>query len=120
MFEYDVVAKAERGEKLTPKEVCEYKKLVKPVKHLYGKYGNLAKTYLEKYNQGKLMLIENIPEYLHNIDKQAEDLYDSMYKNLSKQDRYKKTGEFIKDVQKESEMQSIIGEEILSTIVYVD
>ncbi len=120
MNKEEILAKAERGEELTVEEVVVYEQNVKPKKHLYGKYGNLAKKFLENYNQGKLMLLAgDVPKYLHNIDKQAEDLYDTMYAKLSKQERYKKTGEFMKDVQKESEMQRIIEEEILSTIVYV-
>ncbi len=34
-------------EGLTVEEVMEYQKLVKPVHHVYGKYGTLAKHYRE-------------------------------------------------------------------------
>ena len=33
-------------EGLTVEEVMEYQKLVKPVHHVYGKYGTLAKHYI--------------------------------------------------------------------------
>ena len=43
-----------------------------------------------------------------------------MYEKLSKQERNKHTGNFLENARKENEMQSIIEEEILSSIVYVD
>ncbi len=115
----ELLAKVERDEELTLEEICEYEKIYQPIKHTYGKYGTLAKIYLEQHNQGKRMLIDNIPEYLHNVDKQASDLYDVMFENLSKQERYKRTGNFLHDARVLTEMKSIIEEEILSTIVYV-
>ena len=42
-----VIKKAESDEGLTVKEIKVYQKAVKPVKHVYGKYGTLAKRYLE-------------------------------------------------------------------------
>ena len=66
-------------EGLTVEEVMEYQKLVKPVHHVYGKYGTLAKHYIEEHNFGKLLsLVGHLPEYLHGVDKAANDLYDVM------------------------------------------
>ena len=42
-----VVQKAEAGEGLTVAEIKVYQKAVKPEKQVYGKYGTLAKRYLE-------------------------------------------------------------------------
>ena len=42
-----IIKKAESDEGLTVKEIKVYQKAVKPVKHVYGKYGTLAKRYLE-------------------------------------------------------------------------
>ena len=42
-----VMRKAEAGEGLTVAEIKVYQKAVKPEKHVYGKYGTLAKQYLE-------------------------------------------------------------------------
>ena len=39
----EVIKKAESDEGLTVKEIKVYQKAVKPVKHVYGKYGTLAK-----------------------------------------------------------------------------
>ena len=50
----EVLRKAEAGEGLTVEEVKVYQSLVKPVKHTYGKYGTLAKKYLEEHNPAKL------------------------------------------------------------------
>ena len=92
-----------------------------PKKEVYGKYGNLALEYLKEHNKGKYWaLAGNLPEYLHGIDKQAEELYDVMYEKLSKLERYKHTGDFLENARKENEMQAIIEEEILSSVVYVD
>ena len=44
----EIIAKADRGEGLTEEEIKVYREAVKPVKHTYGKYGTLAKKYLEK------------------------------------------------------------------------
>ena len=42
-----VMRKAEAGEGLTVAEIKVYQKTVKPEKQVYGKYGTLAKLYLE-------------------------------------------------------------------------
>ena len=121
MNKKELLKKVERNEGQTVEEVIEYNKIVKPKKHVYGKYGNLALEYLKEHNVGKYWaLAGSLPEYLHNVDKQAERLYMTTYNKLSKSERFKKTGEFIKDLQIETEKQRLIEEEILSEIVYVD
>ena len=47
MNKVKVVQKVEAGEGLTVAEIKVYQKTVKPEKHVYGKYGTLAKQYLE-------------------------------------------------------------------------
>ena len=105
---------------MTKEEIKIYRAEVKPQKHLYGKYGSLAKKYLEEHNVGKFWAIENLPEYLYNIDRQADELYESMYAKLSKDERYKRTGNFLEDYRRQTEIQQIIESEILSKLVYVD
>lgn len=39
--------KKSETEGLTAEEVTEYQRLVKPVRHVYGKYGTMKKKYLE-------------------------------------------------------------------------
>jgi len=46
----EILRKAESGEGLTVEEIKVYRQLVKPQKHVYGKYGTLAKKYLEEHN----------------------------------------------------------------------
>ncbi|MCM1297682.1 MAG: hypothetical protein NC311_19265, partial [Muribaculaceae bacterium] len=75
------------------------------------------KKYLEE--TGTDWLIADIPTYLHNVDKQAEELYETMYAKLSKNEQYKRTGNFLEDLRRQSEMQRLIEEEILNEIVYV-
>lgn len=117
----EILRKAESNEGLSVEEIKIYQDSVEPVKHGYGKYGNLAKTYLEKHNVGKLWsLAGNLPDYLHGIDKAAEELYETMYAKLSKNERFKKTDDFLDNLRKETEMQNLIEEEILKEIVYVD
>ena len=107
------------NEELTIKEVREYQKYVKPEKQVYGKYGSLAKMHIEEYKPEMLMVLAGqLPEYLHGIDRQAADLYDTMYDKLSKSERFKKTGDFIKDLQIETEIKGIIETEILNELVY--
>ncbi len=112
-----VIKKAESDEGLTVKEIKVYQKAVKPVKHVYGKYGTLAKRYLE--DKGLDWTIANIPEYLHGVDKAADELYETMYEKFSKEERFKKSADFMENLKRETEMQRLIEEEILNEIVYV-
>ena len=116
----EVLRKAEAGEGLTVEEVKVYQSLVQPVKHTYGKYGTLAKKYLEEHNPAKLWTIENIPEYLHGVDAAADRMYDAMYAKLSASEQFKKNGDFMHDLQVETEIRNRIDTEILNEIVYVD
>jgi len=113
----EVIKKAESDEGLTVKEIKVYQKAVKPVKHVYGKYGTLAKRYLE--DKGLDWTIANIPEYLHGVDKAADELYETMYEKFSKEERFKKSADFMENLKRETEMQRLIKEEILNEIVYV-
>ena len=116
----DVIKKAEAGEGLTVEEIIAYQKAVKPQKQVYGKYGTLALKYLEEHNSAKMWgLAGDLPEYLHGVDKAAEDLYDVMYEKLRKDERYKRTGNYLEDVRRENIIKMIIEEEILNEIVYV-
>ena len=112
-----VIKKAESDEGLTVKEIKIYQKAVKPVKHVYGKYGTLAKRYLE--DKGLDWTIANLPEYLHGVDKAADELYETMYEKFSKEERFKKSADFMENLKRETEMQRLIEEEILNEIVYV-
>ena len=112
-----VIKKAESDEGLTVKEIKVYQKAVKPVKHVYGKYGTLAKRYLE--DKGLDWTIANLPEYLHGVDKAADELYETMYEKFSKEEPFKKSEDFMENLKRETEMQRLIEEEILNEIVYV-
>ena len=112
-----VIKKAESDEGLTVKEIKVYQKAVKPVKHVYGKYGTLAKRYLE--DKGLDWTIANIPEYLHGVDKSADDLYETLYEKFSKEERFRRSGDFMENLKRETEMRQLIEEEILNEIVYV-
>lgn len=112
-----VIKKAESDEGLTVKEIKVYQKAVKPVKHVYGKYGTLAKQYLE--DKGIDWTIANLPEYLHGVDRAADELYETMYEKFSKEERFKKSADFMENLKRETEMQRLIEEEILNEIVYV-
>ena len=112
-----VIKKAESNEGLTVKEIKVYQKAVKPVKHVYGKYGTLAKRYLE--DKGIDWTIANLPEYLHGVDKAADELYETMYEKFSKEERFKRSEDFMENLKRETEMRQLIEEEILNEIVYV-
>lgn len=49
--------KARENEGMTVEEIKAYEKLVKPKVHVYGKYGTLAKQYLQEHNIGKYMAL---------------------------------------------------------------
>ena len=112
-----VIKKAESNEGLTVKEIKVYQKAVKPVKHVYGKYGTLAKQYLEDKRLDRT--VANLPEYLHGVDKAADELCETMYEKFSKEERFKKSGDFMENLKRETEMRQLIEEEILNEIVYV-
>ena len=46
------------------------------------------------------------------------ELYEVMYAQLSKKEEYKRTGDYMVDVQRENTIQKIIEEAILNQIVY--
>ena len=112
----NVMAKADRCEMLTVDEIKIYQANVKPIHHVYGKYGTLAKQYLD--DKGTLWTIQDIPTFLHGIDSAAERLYGVMYEKLSKTERFKRTGSFMEDVRRIGEMQRLIDEEIRTELIY--
>ena len=113
----EVIRKANSGEGLTVEEIKIYNANVKPQKHVYGKYGTLAKKYLE--DKGIDWTIADLPEYLHGVDKMAEALYDVLWDKLSKSEGYCRTGNYLEDIKRINAMKQVIEEEILNEIVYV-
>lgn len=89
-------------------------------KQVYGKYGTLVKKYLEKHAVGKLWALESVPDYLHGIDRQAGELYEMLYAKLMEDNRYKRTGDFMEDYRRQTAVQRLIEEEILTELVYVN
>ena len=59
-----------------------------------------------------------MPEYLHAIDRAADDFYETMYEKLQKDECFRRTGNFLEDVRRENAVKSIIEEEILSELIY--
>ena len=115
----EILMKVQNDEGLTVEGIKVYQSIVKPVKHVYGKYGTLAKIYLQEHNVGKYWALGgDLPDYLHEIDRQAEELYYVMHDKLSKDEKYKRTGNYLEDVRRIKEMQNRIEEEILNEIVY--
>ena len=106
MTDKELLAKAETSEGLTVYEIKRYHQLVKPQKHVYGKYGTLKRKYLE--DKGLDWTIENLPEHLHGVDKQAEDMYKVLYAKLSHSPLYKRTGEFLEDYRSLTALQHAI------------
>ena len=117
MTDRELIAKADSDEGLTVEEIKRYHELVKPQKHVYGKYGTLKRKYLEQ--TGLDWTIANLPEYLHGVDRQAEDMYNVLWEKLSKSEQYKRTGDYMTDVRRINAMKQVIEDEILSELVYV-
>jgi len=111
-----LLAKAEANEGLSVDEVKRFRELVKPQKHVYGKWGTLKHKYLE--DRGIDWTIANLPEYLHGVDKQAENMYNVLYAKLSQNPLYKRTGEFMEDYRRLTALQHAIEEEILNELIY--
>ena len=118
MTDKELLAQAETSEGLTVYEIKRYQQLVKPKKHVYGKYGTLKRKYLE--DKGLDWTIENLPAYLHGVDKQAKDMYNVLYAKLSLSPLYKRTGEFMEDYRRLTALQHAIEEEILSELIYTE
>lgn len=122
MNKNDVLKKVEADEDLTAYEIRVYNSVVKPQKQVYGKYGTLAKQYLEEHQTARfwVMVANNeLVDYLHGVDRQADELYETMYAKLSKAERFKKTGNFMRDLQIETEIRNLIHSEIMNELVYV-
>lgn len=117
MNKAEILRKVESGEGMTVAEIKAYQKTVVRKPQVYGKYGTLKKQYLEE--KGIEWTIANLPEYLHGVDRQADRMYETMYAKLSASEQYKKTGDFLKDLQIETEIKHRIEEEILTELVYV-
>ena len=113
-----LLAKVESNEDLTVDEVKRYYQITKPQKHVYGKYGTLKRKYLE--DTGLDWTIVNLPEYLHGVDKQAEDMYNILYAKLSQNPLYKRTGNFMEDYRRLTALQHAIEEEILNELIYTE
>lgn len=93
-------------------------KACKTCAHVYGKYGTIKKKYLEEHDWVKTAALgKDLPEYLHAIDRAADDLYETMYEKLKKDEHFRRTGNFLEDVRRENMMKSIIEEEILSELI---
>ncbi len=114
----ELLAKVEANEGLTVDEVKRYQELVKPQKHVYGKWGTLKRKYLE--DKGIDWTIANLSEYLNGVDKQAEDMYNVLYAKLYQNPLYKRTCEFMEDYRRLTALQHAIEEEILQEIIYTE
>ena len=115
----NIMNKVARNEGLTVEEVMVYEANVNAEKQVYGKYGTLAKQYLVEHNFGKLLALENLSDYLHGIDRQADEMYESMYAKLSNDERYRHTSDFIENYRRITEINRLIEEEIMNELVYV-
>ena len=116
--DWQLLAKVEANEGLAVDEIKRYQKLVKPQKHVYGKWGTLKRKYLE--DKGIDWTIENLPEYLHGVDRQAEDMYNVLQAKLSQNPLYKRTSEFMGDYRRLTALQHAIEEEILHELIYTE
>ena len=117
MNKAEILRKAQSDEGMTVAEIKAYQTMEEKKPQVYGKWGTLKKQYLEE--KGIDWTITNLPEYLHGIDRQAVRMYETMYAKLSASSQYAKTGDFLKDLQIETEIKNHIGEEILNELIYV-
>ena len=55
--------------------------------------------------------IANLTEYLHGVDIAADELNETMYEKFSKEERFKKSADFMENLKRKTEMQRLIDEE---------
>lgn len=113
---------AKQFEGMTVPEIKAYERTVKPIKHIYGKFGNLAKAYIEEHKTGLywcLLASGEYPAYMHNIDKQADELYLQIKAKLVSLPQYKKSEDFMENLRIETEIKQRIEEEILNELIYI-
>lgn len=117
MNKAEILRKAQSDEGMTVAEIKLYQTMVEQKPQVYGKWGTLKLQYLK--DNGIDWTIANLPEYLHGIDRQADRMYETIYAKLSASPQYKKTGDFMKDLQIETEIKNRIDEEILNELIYI-
>lgn len=90
-----------------------------------GMWGNRALDYIYSDEapfplQIELEETENgINEYGKLIDRKAAEIYAVMRPQLASLPQYRTTGEFLKDLQKNNEINHIIEEHIYNELIYV-
>ena len=115
----EIIKKANAGEDLTVEEIIIYEANVKPKQQVYGKYGTLAKQYIEEHDFAKyLCLAGDLPDYLHGIDKAAEELYISQpaVSQAIKQLETQLGGKLFNRTHKGMELSETGGKQIFSTV----
>lgn len=108
--------KAQNDEGVVISEVKTYQVAVEQKPHVYGKYGTLKMKYLQ--DQGIDWTIADLPTYLNGVERQAEELQETMRAKLEQDERYKRTGNFIEDYRRQTEIQRLVEQEILNELVY--
>ena len=117
MNKAEILRKAQSDEGMTVAEIKAYQMMVEQKPQVYGKWGTLKLQYLKE--KGIDWTIADLPTYLHGVDKQADELQETMRAKLEQDERYKRTGNFMEDYRRQTEIQRLIEEEILNEIVYV-
>lgn len=106
---------------LTVKEIKQYQKEHPQKVEVYGKYGMLAKAYLEENDPARYWTLgEELPKYLHQIDEKAEEMFEELYLEFSKKEEYQKTGDFQKDLIREQEKKNRIENIIIKNLIYTE
>ena len=117
MNKAEILRKAQSDEGMTVAEIKAHQMMVEQKPQVYGKWGTLKLQYLKE--KGIDWTIADLPTYLHGVDKQADELQETMRAKLEQDERYKRTGNFMEDYRRQTEIQRLIEEEILNEIVYV-
>lgn len=106
---------------LTVKEIKKYQKEHLQKVEVYGKYGTLAKVYLEENDPALYWTLgEELPKNLHQIDEKVDRMYEELYLEFSKKEEYQKTGDFQKDLIKEQEKKNRIENIIIKNLIYTE
>ena len=78
-----------------------------------------AREVIAKADRGEGLTVEEIKIY-HEAVKPQKHVYGKYGTRLSSDARYCRTGNFLEDYRRQTEMQGLIEEEILREIVYTE
>lgn len=117
----EIIRKYKNGEDITVEEYERYMRLGIPEEESepLGMYGKILDKLIEEHCWIKSVVMgADYYDFLLSIDKRANELYDVMDEKLSKDERFKMTGNYLEDVRRLQAKKDLIHEEIMNEVIY--